>query len=136
VEHGCDTEEDFAARVHAITGGNGVPVVYDSVGRTTFEGSLRCLQPRGLLASFGEASGHPDPMPPRRLGQLGSLFLTHPSLSDYIPTREAFTRAAGDLFTMVATGKIRIEIGGTYPLAEAARAHRDLEERGPPVPSC
>jgi len=81
--HGCDhpiiyTEEDFGKRVRAITGGTGVPVVYDSVGKATFEGSLACLRPRGLLVSFGEASGDPDPVPPRRLGQLGSIYLTAP----------------------------------------------------------
>jgi NADPH2:quinone reductase len=132
--HGCDhpivyTEEDFLARVRAITGGEGVPVVYDSVGRATFEGSLACLRRRGLLASFGEASGDPAPMPPRRLGQLGSIYLTHPSLSDYTATREELLEAANDLFTMVASGKLRIEISATYPLREAPRAHADIEAR-------
>ncbi len=87
--HGCDhpivyTREDFAKRVREITGGEGVPVVYNSVGKATFEGSLRCLSRRGVMASFGEASGDPDPMPPRRLGALGSIYLTHPSVSNYI----------------------------------------------------
>jgi NADPH2:quinone reductase len=131
---GCDhvivyTKEDFVKRVREITGGKGVPVVYDSVGRDTFEGSARCLQRRGLLASFGEASGHPDPVPPRRLGQLGSIYLTHPSLADYIATREEFTRAANDLFAMVTSGRIKVEINRTYPLHEASRAHRDLASR-------
>ena len=131
---GCDhvivyTREDFVARVRDITDGKGVPVVYDSVGRATFEGSLHCLQRRGVLASYGEASGHPDPIPPRRLGQLGSLYLTHPSFRDSIPTREAFTESANDLFAMVMSGKIRIEIGRTYPLHEAPQAHRDLQSR-------
>ena len=131
---GCDhvivyTREDFVARVREITGGAGVPVVYDSVGRTTFEGSLRCLKRRGLKASNGEASGHPDPVSPRRLGTLGSIYLTHPSLSDYIAAREDFERNAADLFAMVGTGKIRIDVDRTYPLEDAPRAHRDLESR-------
>src|SRR5262249_55338941 len=89
--HGCDhpivyTREDFAARVREITGGEGVPVVYDSVGKATFEESLKCLRRRGVMASFGEASGDPDPMPPRRLGALGSIYLTHPSVSNYTAT--------------------------------------------------
>ncbi len=132
--HGCDhaivyTEEDFAERVRAITGGAGVPVVYDSIGKATFERSAACLRPRGLLVSFGEASGDPDPMAPRRLGQLGSIYLTHPSLPDYTATREALLAAAGDLFRMVGSGKIRIEINHTYALRDAPRAHRDVEER-------
>ncbi len=132
--HGCDhpivyTKEDFVERVRAITGRSGVPVVYDSVGKTTFEGSLRCLRRRGLLVSYGEASGHPDPVPPRRLGQMGSIYLTHPSLSDYISTREELTETANDLFAMVVSGKIKIDISRTYPLHEAPRAHQDLESR-------
>ena len=132
--HGCDhaivyTREDFAERVREITGGEGVPVVYDSVGKATFEGSLRCLRRRGVMASFGEASGDPDPMPPRRLGALGSIYLTHPSVSNYTVTREELTAAANDLFAMVASGKIRIEISKTYPLQDAPRAHADMESR-------
>jgi NADPH2:quinone reductase len=132
--HGCDhaivyTREDFAARVREITNGEGVPVVYDSVGKATFEGSLRCLRPLGVLASFGEASGDPDPMPPRRLGTLGSIFLTHPSLPHYTATRAALVANANDLFDMVRSGKIKIDVSKTYPLAEAARAHADLEAR-------
>ncbi len=124
--HGCDhaivyTREDFVERVRAITGGEGVPVVYDSVGKATFEGSLRCLRRRGMLASFGEASGDPDPMPPRRLGQLGSIYLTHPSLTNYTATRaELLVETANDLFDMVQSGKIRIDISTTYPLARGA----------------
>jgi NADPH2:quinone reductase len=132
--HGCDhpivyTEEDFAERVRAITGGTGVAVVYDSVGKATFERSAACLRPRGLLVSFGEASGDPDPVPPRRLGQLGSIYLTHPSLPDYTATREALLATAGELFAMVGSGKIRIEINQTYALKDAPRAHRDVEAR-------
>jgi NADPH:quinone reductase len=132
--HGCDhaivyTREDFAERVREITGGEGVPVVYDSVGKATFEGSLRCLRRRGVMASLGEASGDPDPVPPRRLGALGSIYLTHPSLSNYIVTRAELIAAANDLFAMVASGKIKIPISRTYPLAEAPRAHADMEAR-------
>jgi NADPH:quinone reductase len=132
--HGCDhtivyTREDFAERVREITGGEGVPVVYDSVGKATFEDSLRCLRRRGVMASLGEASGDPDPMPPRRLGALGSIYLTHPSLSNYIVTRAELIAAANDLFGMVASGKIKIPISRTYPLADAPRAHADLEAR-------
>ena len=132
--HGCNhpivyTREDFAERVRALTGGQGVLVVYDSVGKTTFEGSLRCLRRRGVLASYGEASGDPDPVPPRRLGQLGSVFLTHPSLSDYTTTRAELLTSANDLFAMVRSGNVRIEINHTYALRDAAQAHRDLEAR-------
>jgi NADPH:quinone reductase len=132
--HGCDhpivyTREDFAARVRDITGGEGVPVVYDSVGKTTFEDSLKCLRRRGVMASFGEASGDPDPMPPRRLGALGSIYLTHPSLSNYTASRAELLSAAHDLFAMVENGKIKIEISRTYPLQDAPRAHADIESR-------
>jgi NADPH2:quinone reductase len=133
-QHGCDHalvlgKDDIVERVRALTGGEGVPVVYDSIGKATFEDSLRCLRRRGILASFGEASGDPDPVPPRRLGQLGSLYVTHPSLGDYTATREALLETANDLFNMVMSGKIRIDIGMTYPFAEAPRAHADLETR-------
>jgi NADPH2:quinone reductase len=132
--HGCDHalvlgKDDIVERVRALTGGEGVPVVYDSIGKATFEDSLRCLRRRGILASFGEASGDPDPVPPRRLGQLGSLYVTHPSLGDYTATREALLETANDLFNMVMSDKIRIDIGMTYPFAEAPRAHADLETR-------
>lgn len=132
--HGCDhainyATAEFAPRVRELTGGKGVPVVYDSVGRTTFEGSLLSLAPRGVLASYGEASGDPDPVPPRRLGQLGSLFLTHPSLGNYTTTREDLLATAHDLFDVVRSGAVKIDISKTYPLAEAAQAHADLEGR-------
>jgi NADPH:quinone reductase len=133
--HGCDhpivyTREDFAARVRDITGGEGVPVVYDSVGKATFEASLKCLRRRGVMASFGEASGDPDPMPPRRLGALGSIYLTHPSVSNYTVTRAELLAAAHDLFAMVGSGRIKIAISQTYPLRDAPRAHADIESRG------
>ena len=132
--HGCDhaivySGEDFAARVREITGGTGVAVVYDSIGKATFEKSLGCLRPRGLLASYGEASGEPDPLPPRRLGQLGSIYLTHPSLPDYTATREALLACARELFEIVGSGKVKIEINQTYALADAPRAHREVEAR-------
>lgn len=132
--HGCDHalvlgNDKIVERVHALTGGEGVPVVYDSIGKDTFEASLRCLRRRGILASFGEASGDPDPVPPRRLGQLGSLYVTHPSLGDYTATREALLETANDLFNMVMSGNVRIDIGATYPFSEASRAHADLESR-------
>jgi NADPH2:quinone reductase len=132
--HGCDHpvvygKEGFAERVRAITRGEGVAVVYDSVGKSTFEDSMRCLRRRGVLASFGEASGDPDPVPPRRLGQLGSIYLTHPSLPDYTATRDELLATANDLFAMVQGGRIRIDISKTYPLQEAPRAHADLEAR-------
>ena len=132
--HGCDhpivyTREDFAARVRDVTGGEGVPVVYDSVGKATFEGSLKCLRRRGVMASFGEASGDPDPMPPRRLGALGSIYLTHPSVSNYTVTRAELLAAAQGLFAMVGSGMIKIAISQTYPLRDAPRAHADIESR-------
>ena len=132
--HGCDhaivyTREDFAERVREITGGEGVPVVYDSVGKATFEGSLRCLRRRGVMASFGESSGDPDPVPPRRLGALGSIYLTHPSVSNYTVTRAELLATANDLFAMVSSGKIKIEISRTYDLQDAPRAHADMEAR-------
>lgn len=131
---GCDhpivyTREDFVARVKEITNGEGVAVVYDSVGRTTFDGSMRCLRRRGVLASYGEASGDPEPVPPRKLGQLGSIFLTHPSLPDYTATRADLLHTSSDLFTMVITGKVTIELSHTYALRDAPQAHADLEAR-------
>jgi NADPH2:quinone reductase len=130
--HGCDhvlPYDGFAAKVREITGGKGVPVVYDSVGRATFEGSLQSLAPRGVLASFGESSGDPEPVSVRRLGHLGSVFVTHPSLIDYTATRAELLETANDLFDMVSSGKIKIEINHSYPLREAAQAHRDVEAR-------
>jgi NADPH:quinone reductase len=132
--HGCDhaivyTRENFPERVREITGGEGVPVVYDSVGKATFEGSLRCLRRRGVMASFGEASGDPDPVAPRRLGALGSIYLTHPSVSNYVVTRAELLAATDDLFAMVESGRIKIEISRTYPLQDAPHAHADMEAR-------
>jgi NADPH2:quinone reductase len=130
--HGCDhvlRYDDFAPRVRELTDGTGVPVVYDSVGRTTFEGSLLSLRPRGVLASYGESSGDPEPVWVRRLGQLGSLFLTHPSLGNYTATRAELLETVNDLFAMVVSGNIKIEVNHSYRLRDAAIAHRDVEQR-------
>lgn len=132
--NGCDhaivySREDFAARVGEITGGAGVRAVYDSVGRETFEGSLACLATRGVLAQFGEASGDPPLVDPRRLGPLGSVFLTHPSLGHHSRTRAEFLDLAGSLLDVVLSGAVKITIGHAYPLAEAAQAHRDMAAR-------
>ena len=133
-EYGCAHtiilgEEDFAERVLDITGGEGVPVVYDSIGWETFEGSLRCLSRRGVLASFGEVSGDPEPLTPRLLGEYGSVYLTYPRLGDYTATRAQLLDCASDLFAMVTSGRLHIVISRTYALEDAARAHSDLESR-------
>jgi NADPH2:quinone reductase len=130
--HGCDhvfRYDDFAAGVMEVTGGKGVPVVYDSIGKLTFANSLKCLQPRGILASFGESSGDPPPVETRVLGNMGSLFVTHPSLIHYTQTRAELLETANDLFGVVGSGKVRIEINHSYPLTEAPQAHRDVEAR-------
>ncbi len=132
--HGCDhtilyTEENFVERVRELTGGAGVPVVYDSVGKDTWEGSLDCLQPRGLMVSFGNASGA---VPPFNIGQLaakGSLYVTRPTLMSHIGKRDELEASARDLFDVVASGKVKIEVKQSYALADAAQAHRDLEGR-------
>ena len=123
------SRESFVERVAALTGGQKLPVVYDSVGKSTWEGSLDCLKPRGLMVSFGNASG---PVPPVQLGILatkGSLYVTRPTLATYIATREELQTRARDLFDIVKKGQLTIEVSRTYPLAEAAEAHRDLESR-------
>ena len=120
--YGCDhvlRYHNFAAQVREITGGKGVPVVYDSVGNTTFENSLKCLAPRGILASFGESSGDPPPVTARQLGNMGSLFVTHPSLIDYTATRADLLETTNDLFAMVAAGKISPDLLAKLPPAEA-----------------
>lgn len=132
--HGCDhpivyTREDFVARVRELTDGAGVPVVYDSVGKDTWDGSLDCLCPRGMMVSFGNTSGPVPPFSVLVLSQKGSLFLTRPTLAHYIASREELEETAGELFDVVARGAVRIEINQRYPLAEAARAHADLEAR-------
>ena len=128
--HAIDyTKEDFVARVKDITGGRGVKVVYDGVGKDTFEGSLNCLRPFGLLASFGNASGPVPPFAPAVLGAKGSLYLTRATLFSHIATREATQTMADDLFAVVGGGQVKIHIDQRYPLADAAQAHRDLEAR-------
>ncbi|WP_067825029.1 quinone oxidoreductase family protein [Nocardia inohanensis] len=130
--HGCDhtviyTREDVAARVRELTGGAGVPVVYDSIGKTTFDTSLDALARRGLLVCFGTASGPVPPIEPMRLAVKGSLFVTRPALADYIADPAERAELAGELFDHVAAGRIRIEINQRYELPDAVRAHRDLE---------
>jgi NADPH2:quinone reductase len=130
--HGCDhvlRYENFADGVRDITKGAGVPVVYDSVGKVTFENSLKCLRPRGIMACFGESSGDPPLVSVRELGHMGSLFVTHPSLSHYIETRAELLETVNDLFDMVGSGKIKIETNHSYALRDAATAHRDIEAR-------
>lgn len=132
--HGCDhvinyRTENFTQRVRDITGGEGVPVVYDGVGKDTFIGSLDCLRPLGLMVSYGNASG---PVPPLDLGllsQKGSLFITRPTIMSYTAKRADLEALGAELFEMVGSGQVKIEINQTYPLAEAAQAHRDLEAR-------
>lgn len=121
--------QDFVAEVKRITGGKGVDVVYDGVGKSTFEGSLNCLRPRGYMVLFGGASGAVPPFDPLTLTQKGSLFLTRPSLTHYTLTREEYVWRMTDVLNMIAAGDLKIHIGQTYKLADAAQAHRDLEAR-------
>ncbi|MEV4124042.1 quinone oxidoreductase [Nocardia sp. NPDC049707] len=130
--HGCDhvviyTREDVAARVRELTDGAGVPVVYDSIGKTTFDTSLDALARRGLLVCFGTASGPIPPINAMQLAVKGSLFVTRPALADYIADPAERAELAGELFAHVAAGRIRIEINQRYELPDAVRAHRDLE---------
>jgi len=132
--HGCDhvivyTREEFPKRVRELTGGAGVPVVYDSVGKATFDGSLDCLAPLGLMVSFGNASGAVPPFDIGVLSRKGSLFLTRPTVFTYTAKREDLERGASELFELVRAGKLKVEIGRTWPLAQAADAHRALEGR-------
>jgi len=132
--HGCDhpivyTRQDFVTEVGRITEGAKVPVVYDGVGRDTFMRSLDCLARRGMMASFGNSSGAVDPFPPALLAQKGSLFLTRPTLYDYTLDRADLETAATELFEVIASGKVKIEIKQRFPLRDAAEAHRALEAR-------
>ncbi len=132
--HGCDhtilyRTEKVSERVREITGGKGVPVVYDSIGRDTFMDSLACLQPRGLMVSYGNASGPVPPLDIGILAQMGSLFLTRPTLFGYAAEREALVSMGRDLFDVVVSGTVEIEVRQRYGLADAAQAHRDLEAR-------
>ena len=123
------TQQDLVARVHEITGGEGLPVVYDSVGKSTFEQSLQCLCPRGTLVLFGGASGPVPPFDLIRLSTMGSLYVTRPTLKDYIHTREDLEQRSRDIFRWVAEGTLKLRIAHTYPLAEAAQAQADLAGR-------
>jgi NADPH2:quinone reductase len=132
--HGCHhtilyNEEDFAERTREITDGKGVNVVYDSVGQATFIKSLDCLRPMGMMASFGQSSGLVTAFDPGLLAAKGSLFLTRPSLMTYTAERDALLAHARDLFEVVQSGAVKIEVQQTYPLSEVARAHQDLEAR-------
>lgn len=132
--HGCDhtiiyTREDFAARVKEITDGEGVHAVYDSVGKDTFEGSITSLRPRGVMAQFGESSGDPPEISPRRLGPLGSIFLSHPSLPHYTLNRTEFMEGVEDLFGVVGSGDVEVTITAEYKLADCAQAQIDMADR-------
>ncbi|KAK3157135.1 hypothetical protein QOZ80_2AG0116640 [Eleusine coracana subsp. coracana] len=122
------TEEDFVARVAEITSGKGVDVVYDAVGRDTFQGSLACLMPRGCMVSYGQSSGRPDPISVSKLAPK-SLVLARPGLMHYTTTRDELLQAAGEVFAAVAAGVLHVRVNHVYPLSEAARAHTDLEAR-------
>lgn len=132
--HGCHhtinyNEEDFVERVKELTDGAGVPVVYDSVGKDTLRGSMKCLQRRGYLISFGNASGAPEPMELSELSAHGSIFAARPMLFDFIAERDELLACAGDLFDVVSSGAVKIEVNQTYPLSETVQAHKDLVAR-------
>jgi NADPH2:quinone reductase len=133
-EAGCEhvivsSQETVSQRVRELTKGAGVPVVYDGIGKDTFMDSLDCLAPLGLMVSFGNASGAVPPVDLMMLSQKGSLFLTRPTLMTYTATREDLLRSARELFAVVKKGAVKIKVNQTYPLSEAAQAHRDLESR-------
>jgi NADPH2:quinone reductase len=132
--HGCShvinyREEDFVTMVKAYTGGKGVDVVYDSIGKDTFPGSLDCLKPLGMWVSFGQSSGPVPEFKITLLSQKGSLYATRPSLMHYTATRKDLVASANELFEAIGSGKIKVQVNQSYPLADAARAHRDLEGR-------
>ena len=132
--HGCDhvinySTENFTQRVREITGGEGVPVAYDGVGKETFMGSLDSLRPLGMLVTYGNASGPVPPFDLLQLSQKGSLFVTRPTIVHYTAKRADLEALGAELFDIVASGKVRIEVNQTYPLKDAAQAHRDLEAR-------
>jgi NADPH2:quinone reductase len=128
-DHVLLVQDDWVAAVKSITRGRGVNVVYDSVGKDTFINSLDCLRPRGMMVSFGNASGPVPPFAPLELSKRGSLYLTRPTLFHYIAQRSELRRAAQELFELVARSVIAVHVGQTYPLQDVARAHRDLEGR-------
>ncbi|MBI5108875.1 MAG: quinone oxidoreductase [Rhodocyclales bacterium] len=132
--HGCDhpiiyTRENFTQRVREITGGEGVPVVYDSIGKDTFFGSLDCLRPLGMMVTFGNASGPVPPLDLLELSKRGSLFVTRPTLFGYTAKRADLLTMAAELFEVVTSGKVKIEVNQTYPLKDAAQAQIDLAAR-------
>jgi NADPH2:quinone reductase len=132
--HGCDypivyTRQDFVSEVQRITDGRKLPVVYDGVGRDTFMKSLDCLHRRGMMVSYGNASGPVDPFPATLLAQKGSLFMTRPTLFDYVVTRDELEQASAELFAVIESGKVKIEVKQRFPLKDAAEAHRALESR-------
>jgi NADPH2:quinone reductase len=132
--HGCDhailyKEQDLVGRVRELTAGKGVAVVYDSVGRDTFDKSLDCLRPLGMMVSFGQSSGKIESFDTGLLAAKGSLFLTRPTLMTYTANRDDMLAMAGELFDVVGSGKVKVEVSKTYPLSQAAQAHRDLESR-------
>jgi NADPH2:quinone reductase len=133
-EHGAEhtvvtSRENVAERVRELTQGKGVPVVFDSVGKTTLQASLDSLAPRGMLVSFGNASGKPDPLDLLTLSNKGSLYVTRPKLADYVAKREELLASASALFEKIRTGALRVRVDRRFPLAEAAEAHRALESR-------
>jgi NADPH2:quinone reductase len=123
------TETDFEDEVKRLTGEKKLPVVYDSVGKTTFDKSLNCLHPRGYMVLFGASSGPVPPFDPQILNRKGSLYLTRPTMGHYIATREELLERTGAIFKWIAEGKLKVQFDHTYPLAEAAQAHRDLQAR-------
>jgi len=123
------TRQDFEAEVKRLTGGKGLQVVYDSVGRDTFEKGFNCLAPRGYMVLYGQSSGPVAPLDPQILNAKGSIFLTRPNLFNYTATREELVHRAGEVLGWVRSGQLKLRIGATFPLAEAAQAHRDLEGR-------
>jgi NADPH2:quinone reductase len=123
------TREDFAEAVRRLTGGRGVEVVYDSVGRDTFDKSLQCLAPRGMMVLFGQSSGAVAPLDPQVLSAKGSLFLTRPTLAHYVATREDLLRRAGEVLGAIRDGALAVRVGARFPLAEARRAHEELQAR-------
>jgi len=132
--HGCDhpiiyTKEDIAARVGELTGGKGLPVVFDGVGGSTFETSLKCLARRGTCVSYGTAGGLIPPFDLFRLNRMGSLYVTSAGLADYIADRDEMLARAEELFAVMKSGAVKVKISARYPLADAAQAHRDLEAR-------
>lgn len=124
------TQKDFVDEVKRLTNGAGLPVVFDSVGKSTFEGSLRCLRPRGMLVLFGGASGAVPPFDLIRLSTMGSLYVTRPTLKDFVSTRAELEWRAAEVLTAVGDGSLKLRIEHTYPLTKATQAHRDLESRG------